>query len=147
MNIEAALFQKIGDVAGKLHTARSRNDQIATDVRLYCKEAIGETLDGIKTLQAALIAVAEANRGVMIPGYTHLQRAQPVLLAHHLLAYFQMLQRDRERFTDCLRRTDVSAPRKRRAGRCPVPHRQGFRSRRAWLQPGQREQHGRRRGP
>ncbi len=107
MNIEAALFQKIGDVAGKLHTARSRNDQVATDVRLYCKEAIGETLEGIKTLQAALIAVAEAHRGVMIPGYTHLQRAQPVLLAHHLLAYFQMLQRDRERFNDCLRRTDV----------------------------------------
>ena len=107
MNIEAALFQKIGDAAGKLHTARSRNDQVATDVRLYCKEAIRETLDGIKTLQAALIAVAEANRDVMIPGYTHLQRAQPVLLAHHLLAYFQMLQRDRERFNDCLRRTDV----------------------------------------
>ena len=107
MNIEAALFRKIGDVAGKLHTARSRNDQVATDMRLYCKEAIRETLGCIKALQAVLIAVAETHKEVMIPGYTHLQRAQPVLLSHHLLAYFHMLQRDRERFHDCLRRTDV----------------------------------------
>ena len=107
MNVEAALFRKIGDVAGKLHTARSRNDQVATDMRLYCKEATLETLDCIKALQTAVLGVAEANRDVMLPGYTHLQRAQPVLLAHHLLAYFQMLQRDRERFHDCLRRTDV----------------------------------------
>ena len=107
MNVEAALFRKIGDVAGKLHTARSRNDQVATDMRLYCKEAIHETSGCIKALQAALIAVAETHKEVMIPGYTHLQRAQPVLLSHHLLAYFHMLQRDRERFHDCLRRTDV----------------------------------------
>ena len=107
MNVEAALFQKIGDVAGKLHTARSRNDQVATDVRLYCKEATKETLGCIKGLQAALIALAEANAEVIIPGYTHLQRAQPVLLSHHLLAYFHMLERDRERFRDCLRRADV----------------------------------------
>ncbi len=107
MNIEAALFRKIGDVAGKLHTARSRNDQVATDMRLYCREATQDALQGIKTLQAAVLGAAEANRDVMLPGYTHLQRAQPVLLAHHLLAYFHMLQRDRERFHDCLRRTDV----------------------------------------
>ena len=107
MNVEAALFRKIGDVAGKLHTARSRNDQVATDMRLFCKEAIHETLGCIKALQAALVAVAETHKEVMIPGYTHLQRAQPVLLSHHLLAYFHMLQRDRERFHDCLRRTDV----------------------------------------
>ena len=107
MNIEAALFGKIGDVAGKLHTARSRNDQVATDMRLYCKEATRDALQGIKTLQAAVLGAAEANRDVMLPGYTHLQRAQPVLLSHHLLAYFHMLQRDRERFHDCLRRTDV----------------------------------------
>ena len=107
MNVEAALFRKIGDTAGKLHTARSRNDQVATDMRLYCKEAIHETLGCIKALQAALVAVAETHKEVMIPGYTHLQRAQPVLLSHHLLAYFHMLQRDRERFHDCLRRTDV----------------------------------------
>ena len=107
MNVEAALFRKIGDTAGKLHTARSRNDQVATDMRLYCKEAIHETLGCIKALQAALVVAAEAHKEVMIPGYTHLQRAQPVLLPHHLLAYFHMLQRDRERFHDCLRRTDV----------------------------------------
>jgi argininosuccinate lyase len=107
MNIEARLFEKIGDVAGKLHTGRSRNDQVATDMRLYCKEAIGETQANIKALQAALLATAEANRTVVIPGYTHLQRAQPVLFSHHLLAYFHMLQRDRERFQQCLSRTDV----------------------------------------
>jgi argininosuccinate lyase len=107
MNIEAALFEKIGEVAGKLHTARSRNDQIALDLRLFVKEEIQKTVDGIKSLQAALVESAGANKTVIMPGYTHLQQAQPVLLAHHLLAYFEMLQRDRERFQDCLRRTDV----------------------------------------
>ena len=107
MNIEARLFERIGDVAGKLHTARSRNDQVATDMRLYCKEAIGDTLQMAKVLQAVLLGTAEANQEVVVPGYTHLQRAQPVLLAHHLLAYFHMLQRDRERFQECLRRTDI----------------------------------------
>jgi len=107
MNIEARLFEKIGDVAGKLHTGRSRNDQVATDIRLYCKEAIGNTQEKLKALQIALVATAEANQGVVIPGYTHLQRAQPVLFSHHFLAYFHMLQRDRERFEDCLHRTDV----------------------------------------
>jgi len=107
MNIESALFEKIGDVAGKLHTARSRNDQIALDLRLFVKEEIPRTIDGTKSLQAALVEVAEGNKTVIMPGYTHLQQAQPVLLAHHLLAYFQMLQRDRERFQDCLGRTEV----------------------------------------
>ena len=107
MNIESALFEKIGDVAGKLHTARSRNDQIALDLRLFVKEEIPRTIDGTKSLQAALVEVAEENKTVIMPGYTHLQQAQPVLLAHHLLAYFQMLQRDRERFQDCLGRTEV----------------------------------------
>lgn len=107
MNIEARLYDKIGDVAGKLHTARSRNDQIATDLRLYCKEAIDGTQTNIKALQHALLAKSQANPRVKMPGYTHLQRAQPVLFSHHLLAYFHMLQRDRERFHDCLQRTDV----------------------------------------
>ena len=107
MNIEAGLFEKIGNVAGKLHTARSRNDQIALDLRLFVKEEIGKTIDRIKALQTALVKLAEANKAVIMPGYTHLQQAQPVLLAHHLLAYFEMLQRDRERFEDCLERTDV----------------------------------------
>ncbi|NWF78157.1 MAG: argininosuccinate lyase [Chloroflexi bacterium] len=107
MNIEAALFEKIGDVAGKLHTARSRNDQIALDLRLFVKEEILKTIDKIKALQVALAALAEANKDVIMPGYTHLQQAQPILLAHHLLAYFEMFQRDKERFQDCLKRTDV----------------------------------------
>jgi argininosuccinate lyase len=107
MNIEARLFEKIGDAAGKLHTARSRNDQIALDLRLFVKEEIGKTTDKIKALQTALVKLAEANKDVIMPGYTHLQQAQPILLAHHLLAYFEMLQRDKERFQDCLGRTDV----------------------------------------
>jgi argininosuccinate lyase len=107
MNIEAALFERIGDVAGKLHTARSRNDQIALDMRLFLKQEIAKTIDRVKALQAALVEMAEQNKSVIMPGYTHLQQAQPVLLAHHLLAYFEMFQRDRERFEDCLKRTDV----------------------------------------
>ncbi|OGO23660.1 MAG: argininosuccinate lyase [Chloroflexi bacterium RBG_16_51_9] len=107
MNIEARLIEKVGEVGGTLHTARSRNDQVALDMRLFAKEAITDTLLGIKKFQLALISLADANRKVIIPGYTHLQRAQPVLLAHHLLAYFEMLQRDTDRFIDCLERTDV----------------------------------------
>jgi len=107
MNIEARLFEKIGDVAGKLHTARSRNDQIALDLRLFLKEEIPKTVDGLKALQCSLVELAEANKDVIMPGYTHLQQAQPILLAHHLLAYFDMFQRDKGRFSDCLSRTDV----------------------------------------
>ena len=107
MNIEAGLFDKIGDVAGTLHTARSRNDQIALDLRLFLKDEILKTIDKIKALQTALVELAEANKAVIMPGYTHLQQAQPILLAHHLLAYFEMLQRDKGRFQDCLGRTDV----------------------------------------
>jgi len=107
MNIEARLLEKVGEVGGKLHTARSRNDQIALDMRLFTREAISDTLTGLREFQQALIGLAEANKGVVIPGYTHLQAAQPVLLAHHLLAYFEMLQRDIDRFSDCLKRTDV----------------------------------------
>jgi len=107
MNIEARLFEKIGDVAGKLHTARSRNDQMALDLHLFVKDEIPKTIDGIKALQTALMELAGANKDVIMPGYTHLQQAQPVLLAHHLLAYFEMFQRDKERFHDCLVRTDV----------------------------------------
>ncbi len=107
MNIEACLTEKIGEVAGKLHTARSRNDQVALDLRLFSKEAITETIDRLKQFQLALLDIAEANRDVIMPGYTHLQRAQPVLFAHHLLAYFEMLERDIQRFKDCFKRTDV----------------------------------------
>ncbi len=107
MNIEARLIERVGDVGRKLHTARSRNDQVALDIRLFTKDAVAEASAGLKGLQQALVTLAEANRHVIIPGYTHLQRAQPVLLAHHHLAYFEMLQRDRERFADCLKRVDV----------------------------------------
>jgi argininosuccinate lyase len=107
MNIEARLIEKVGEVGGKLHTARSRNDQVALDLRLFAKDAISNTLFQLREFQRALISLAEANREVIIPGYTHLQPAQPVLLAHHLLAYFEMLQRDYDRFSDCLKRTDV----------------------------------------
>jgi len=107
MNIEARLIEKVGEAGSKLHTARSRNDQMALDLRLFIKEAISETLVKLRGFQQALISLAEANKGVVMPGYTHLQPAQPVLLAHHLLAYFEMLQRDIDRFNDCLKRTDV----------------------------------------
>ena len=107
MNIEARLIDKVGEVGGKLHTARSRNDQVALDLRLFVKEAIADTLNGIKEFQGALLTLAEANKAIVMPGYTHLQPAQPVLLAHHLLAYFEMFRRDADRFRDCLKRTDV----------------------------------------
>ncbi len=107
MAVEARLLELIGPVAGKLHTARSRNDQIALDMRLYVKEIAAHTLDGIRLLQKALVAQAEANKDTVMPGYTHMQPAQPVLLAHHLLAYFEMLERDYGRFADSLKRSDV----------------------------------------
>ncbi len=107
MNIERRLFETIGETAGKLHTARSRNDQVAVDVRLYVKEAIGDALDAIHGLRVALVGLAEANADAVMPGYTHLQRAQPVLFAHHMLAYFEMLCRDAERFRQARARSDV----------------------------------------
>jgi len=107
MAIEARLLEKVGEVGGKLHTARSRNDQVALDLRLFAKEAVRETLVRLREFQRALISLAEANKDVMMPGYTHLQAAQPVLLAHHLLAYFEMLQRDIDRFRHCLKQADV----------------------------------------
>jgi argininosuccinate lyase len=107
MNIESRLQEKIGSAAGRLHTGRSRNDQIATDMRLYCKEAIKEIQDHLRNLRTTLLNMAEAHQHVILPGYTHLQRGQAVLLAHHLLAYEEMLHRDTERFLDCYHRTDV----------------------------------------
>ncbi len=107
MNIEARLSQLIGPVGGRLHTARSRNDQIALDLRLYTKEVIGETVAALRELQQTLVDLAARHQDVLMPGYTHLQRAQPVVFAHHVLAYFQMLQRDVGRFADCHRRADT----------------------------------------
>jgi argininosuccinate lyase len=98
MNVEARLAEKIGPVAGKLHTARSRNDQVATDFRLYVIESTRRAAVHLVALQSSLIDLAEQNIGVIMPGYTHLQRAQPVLFAHHILAYVEMFDRDLHRF-------------------------------------------------
>jgi argininosuccinate lyase len=98
MNVEARLAEKIGPAAGRLHTARSRNDQVATDFRMYAKAAASAAIDALLDVQAALIELASANKSVVMPGYTHMQRAQPVLLAHHLLAYVEMFTRDAMRF-------------------------------------------------
>jgi len=106
MNIEARLFEKVGEVAGKLHTARSRNDLIATDLRLFVMDACQEAIRALRELQRAILDKAEAHLGVVMPGYTHLQGAQPLLLSHHLMAYFWMLERDRERLEGCRVRAD-----------------------------------------
>lgn len=108
MNIESRLIEKIGNSGGMLHTARSRNDQVALDLRLYLRDEIKAVLSLIFDFQSGLIKKAEENIDAIMPGYTHLQRAQPVLFSHYLLAYFDMLDRDRERLKDCLKRLDVS---------------------------------------
>jgi argininosuccinate lyase len=107
MAIETRLIEMIGEAGRKLQTARSRNDQIALDVRLFIKETVAATISGLKELQRALLDLAGANKKFVVPGYTHLQVAQPVLFAHHLLAYFEMFERDIARFNDCLERVDV----------------------------------------
>jgi argininosuccinate lyase len=104
LNVEARLTELVGDAGKRLHTARSRNDQVATDLRLYLRGELDRLLDAIDTLQRALVEVAGAHADTVMPGYTHLQVAQPVTLGHHLLAYVEMLERDRERFTDARRR-------------------------------------------
>lgn len=108
MNIESELTRRIGAPGAKLHTARSRNDQVATDTRLYCRAQIDSTLELLKDMQRALVQKAAQYAEIRIPGYTHLQRAQPVTIGHHLLAYVEMLDRDCDRLTDCRRRVNVS---------------------------------------
>jgi len=107
MNIEAALREKIGPVAGKLHTARSRNDQVATDVRLYLRDVIDQAVQQLVRLRRALIEKAQQNLDVIMPGFTHLQHAQPVLFAHHLHAYYEMFRRDTERLREVRRRVNL----------------------------------------
>ncbi|MFZ4766598.1 MAG: argininosuccinate lyase [Roseimicrobium sp.] len=107
MNIESELTKRIGPTGAKLHTARSRNDQVATDVRLYCRSAVDAIAKLVRALQAALVECAERGRDAVMPGYTHLQRGQPVLFAHHLLAYVEMLERDLDRLADGRRRLNV----------------------------------------
>ncbi len=107
MYIEHRLVEKIGDVGGKLHTGRSRNEQVALDLRLYLKAEIGQIMGETCELQEALLDQAETHLDVVMPGYTHLQRAQPILWAHHLMAYVEMLGRDVARFKDCLTRVTI----------------------------------------
>jgi argininosuccinate lyase len=108
MNIEARLAELIGPAAGRLHTARSRNDQVATDLRLWLRGAIDRLDMAMRDLQRALIGRAEAEAATVMPGFTHLQIAQPVTLGHHLMAYVEMIGRDRSRFADCRRRLNES---------------------------------------
>ncbi|MCS7008760.1 MAG: argininosuccinate lyase, partial [Chthoniobacterales bacterium] len=104
MNIEAELTRRIGEAGAKLHTARSRNDQVATDVRMYLRMEGGRIVREISELQRVFVGLAKKYHRVLIPGYTHLQRAQPVPVAHHFLAYCEMLERDKERLADALKR-------------------------------------------
>lgn len=107
-NIEAALMKKVGaDIGGKLHTGRSRNDQVALDMRMYVRDEVIEIVEHIRELQGALVGLADANSEVIMPGFTHMQHAQPVLFAHHMLAYYEMLCRDEARFMDCYYAADV----------------------------------------
>jgi argininosuccinate lyase len=107
MNIEKLLIQRIGDTGKRLHTGRSRNDQVALDLRMYLKDEIIEVRQMLSTLLEAILEISEKNLKTIMPGYTHLQRAQPITLAHHMMAYFQMFRRDIDRLDDCFRRTDV----------------------------------------
>src|SRR5439155_6372420 len=106
-HIERALIELLGDVGRKLHTGRSRNDQIVTDVKLWVREAIDEIDARLGELQASFLSAAERDRDLILPGYTHLQRAQPVLAAHYFLGYIEKFQRDRDRLTDCRKRVNV----------------------------------------
>ena len=107
MNIESRLTELIGDAGKKLHTGRSRNDQVATDIRLYLREQIDLILTEIRRFQQGLLGIAEREADTILPGFTHLQVAQPVTFGHHLLAWFEMLARDHERMADCRRRVNV----------------------------------------
>ncbi len=107
LNIESELIRRIGAVGGKIHTARSRNDQVATDVRLYCRHQIHVLFSNLIEFQSVLTLLANRYEQTILPGYTHLQRAQPILLAHHLMAYFEMAERDKERLEDLLKRVQT----------------------------------------
>lgn len=108
LNIEHELIKRIGDTGGKLHTGRSRNDQVATDMHLYTKEQVSMIIELITSFQTTIVNVAEQHVDTIMPGYTHLQRAQPISFAHHLLTYYWMLERDKGRFHDSLKRIDIS---------------------------------------
>ena len=108
LNIEHELIERIGSVGGKLHTGRSRNDQVATDMHLYTKKAVKEIIELILSLQETIVSLADKHVDTIMPGYTHLQRAQPISFAHHVMTYFWMLERDKARFNDALKRIDIN---------------------------------------
>ncbi|MBV9419501.1 MAG: argininosuccinate lyase, partial [Alphaproteobacteria bacterium] len=108
LNIESRLKELIGDAAGRLHTARSRNDQVVTDFRLWVREACERAGLGLRELQRALVKQAEVHFGTIMPGYTHMQPAQPITFGHHCMAYVEMFARDRSRFSDCSKRLNES---------------------------------------
>ena len=108
LNLEKMLIDEIGPVGGKLHTGRSRNDQVATDMHLFLKNRVTEIIELLTAFQQTIVAQAEQHVETIAPGYTHLQRAQPISFAHHLLTYFWMLERDKARFTESLKRIDIS---------------------------------------
>src|SRR5688572_30081173 len=105
--VESRLIAKVGALGKKLHTGRSRNDQVATDLRLFVREQVAGRIGEIRTVQAALVALAEREKDAAFPGYTHLQRAQPIVFGHWCLAYFEMLDRDAERFADAAKRANL----------------------------------------
>ncbi|MBN1613179.1 MAG: argininosuccinate lyase, partial [Deltaproteobacteria bacterium] len=107
MAIERALIERIGDAGGKLHTARSRNDQVSLDVRLFLRHEISEIMNLLSSLKSVLLSIAKREKGTILPGYTHLQKAQPILLSHYLLAYWEMLNRDEGRMRNCYDRVNV----------------------------------------
>ncbi|MCQ9290230.1 argininosuccinate lyase [Staphylococcus hyicus] len=108
LNIEHELIQRIGAVGGKLHTGRSRNDQVATDMHLYTKKEVKQIIEAIELFQKTIVNLADEHIETIMPGYTHLQRAQPISFAHHIMTYFWMLERDKGRFKDALKRIDIS---------------------------------------
>lgn len=108
MNVEKLLIERIGDVGKKLHTGRSRNDQVALDLRLYLRDECENIIKSAEELKTTLITIAEKNIHVIMPGYTHLQKAQPILFSHHIMAYYEMLKRDCERLRECISRMNVS---------------------------------------
>ncbi len=107
LNIEKRLTDKVGDAGKRLHTARSRNDQVATDIRLWLRAAVDEIVVLIHKLQLSILDLAEQHADTVMPGFTHLQVAQPVTFGHHLMAYFEMLKRDAGRMTDCRKRINM----------------------------------------
>ena len=107
MNIETILISRIGDVGKRLHTGRSRNDQVALDIRMYLRDEIDAVAEELSVLKKTILDLAEQNLDTIMPGYTHLQKAQPITLAHHVMAYYEMFKRDGERLLDCRRRMNV----------------------------------------